>query len=164
MPTTANFGWTKPVNGGDGGAWGTELNATLDAIDTQVFKYLLKTGGALTGRIDTLTATTAASALGTVSGTVNLDVSLNNGFYCALNGTATTFAFINPPPNGLGMSFFLQIGAAGGATAVTWPASVKWPGGVAPVLSTGGGQDLLSFLSFNGGVTWYGVFIGKGFA
>ena len=34
---TANYGWTKPVVGGDGDAWGGELNADLDGIDSVVY-------------------------------------------------------------------------------------------------------------------------------
>lgn len=33
---TANYGWTKPVVGGDGDAWGAELNTDLDGIDSTV--------------------------------------------------------------------------------------------------------------------------------
>ena len=33
---TANYGWTKPTIGGDLNAWGTQLNADLDGIDSTV--------------------------------------------------------------------------------------------------------------------------------
>ena len=33
---TANYGWGKPIVGGDLGTWGTELNIVIDAIDGQV--------------------------------------------------------------------------------------------------------------------------------
>lgn len=33
---TANYGWGKPVDGGDSDNWGVDLNAAIDAIDVQV--------------------------------------------------------------------------------------------------------------------------------
>jgi hypothetical protein len=38
MPTTSNYGWNTPTVGGDEDTWGDELNATIQAIDTQVVK------------------------------------------------------------------------------------------------------------------------------
>lgn len=35
-PTT-HYSWTKPTVGGDSSSWGTELNSSLDGIDTTVF-------------------------------------------------------------------------------------------------------------------------------
>lgn len=44
---------------------------------------------------------------------------------------------------------------------VTWPASVVWPDGEEPVLSTVASQvDIVTFLSTDGGTTWYGAFAG----
>ncbi len=34
--STPNYGWTKPTLGGSTGTWGSELNTTLDDIDSQV--------------------------------------------------------------------------------------------------------------------------------
>lgn len=44
----------------------------------------------------------------------------------------------------------------GGAATVTWPTSVKWASGTAPTL-TASGVDVLTFLTPDGGVTWYGT-------
>jgi hypothetical protein len=46
---------------------------------------------------------------------------------------------------------------ATGSRTVTWPASVDWPGGTAPVLSTAANAvDVLTLHTVNGGTTWYG--------
>jgi parallel beta-helix repeat protein len=46
---------------------------------------------------------------------------------------------------------------ATGSRLVTWPASVKWAGGVAPTLSTGASKvDVLTFVTPDNGTTWYG--------
>ena len=44
----------------------------------------------------------------------------------------------------------------GGAYTVTWPSSVKWAGGTIPSL-TASGIDIITFLTVDGGTTWYGV-------
>ena len=44
----------------------------------------------------------------------------------------------------------------GGSKTVTWPSSVKWSGGTAPDL-TASGVDVLTFLTIDGGTTWYGT-------
>lgn len=52
--------------------------------------------------------------------------------------------------------------ATGGRT-VTWPTSVKWSGG-APILSlVAGAVDRVALTSYDGGTTWYGNIIGKGY-
>lgn len=61
------------------------------------------------------------------------------------------------------MDLLLTQDATGGRTA-TWPSSVKWSGG-APVLSTtASARDWLTFSTPDGGTTWYGAVVGKGFA
>jgi hypothetical protein len=46
---------------------------------------------------------------------------------------------------------------ATGSRLITWPASVKWPAGTAPTLSTVAGKtDVVRFISFDG-ATWLGV-------
>lgn len=51
-----------------------------------------------------------------------------------------------------------------GSRLATWPASVKWAGG-APTLSTAAGSaDRLVFVTYDGGGTWFGDLIGKGYA
>jgi len=42
---------------------------------------------------------------------------------------------------------------------ITWPAAYKWPGSVAPVLSTGNGDiDFIDLWTDDKGVTWYGSY------
>lgn len=66
----------------------------------------------------------------------------------------TAFTFIGVPA-GAAATFSLIL-TNGGAYTVTWPASVRWEGGEAPEL-TASGEDLLTFLTPDGGGTWYGV-------
>lgn len=53
---------------------------------------------------------------------------------------------------------------ATGSRLVTWPASVKWPGGVAPTLTTTASRkDILTFETHDGGVTWHGFISGQNY-
>jgi len=47
-----------------------------------------------------------------------------------------------------------------GSYLVTWPSTVKWPGGSAPTLSTTvGAVDVFDFISFDNGNSWLGVIL-----
>jgi hypothetical protein len=57
---------------------------------------------------------------------------------------------------GCSLTLFLTQDGTGGRT-VTFPASVKWPGGVVPALNVGAGKlSILSFLTIDGGTTIQG--------
>lgn len=76
------------------------------------------------------------------------------------------FTFNNPSnsTNVFTLDLLLTQDATGGRVP-TWPASVKWPLGTAPVLSTAAGSvDHLVFFTVNGGTTWYGNLVAKGYA
>jgi hypothetical protein len=67
---------------------------------------------------------------------------------------------LTPPAANNAGSFVLIFTADGTPRGVAWGASVSWPGGTAPTLtSTNGKKDVFGFISLNGGTNWYG-FIG----
>lgn len=48
MPSsTTNYGWSKPTVGGDSTSWGTELNSSLDGIDSTVHSVSVTATAAL---------------------------------------------------------------------------------------------------------------------
>lgn len=96
---------------------------------------------------------TKYSNLGTDNGSRNLNLATATFFRAQLNGN-TTFVFQNPPGTE-GFGFILEL-VNGGAYAITWPATVDWPGGSAPIFTTSG-TDILVFLTRDGGATWHGV-------
>ena len=55
---------------------------------------------------------------------------------------------------------FTLITVNAGAYSITWPASVDWVGGSAPIL-TSSGTDVLVFYTDNGGTKYYGFVTGK---
>lgn len=92
-------------------------------------------------------------ALGSVSGTATVDLSLGNSV-SAIITAATTLAFAGAAP-GICRTVLLTL-TNGGAYTVTWPSTIKWPGDTAPTL-TESGADLIILSTSDGGTTWRGV-------
>jgi hypothetical protein len=87
----------------------------------------------------------------------DIDLSAGNVHTIAISASVT-LTFSNPPVSGKAGAFTL-ICTMSGAPVITWPASVAWPAGTAPTLSTSG-KDIFSFLTTDGGTTWYGFAAG----
>lgn len=52
-----------------------------------------------------------------------------------------------------------------GGRTITWPAAVKWPGGVAPTLTAAAnGVDQFRMITLDSGTTWYATTVGLAFA
>ena len=79
----------------------------------------------------------------------------------------TTLTISNPPAAGSSFSLFVRIINDAGASGYTftWPASVKWPGGTAPTLSTGASDvDIFVLNTKDGGTTYHGQTFGQDFS
>ena len=95
--------------------------------------------------------------LGTGNTAVSFNLSAANNFRFQFNGT-TTISFTSPPAtNAFGFTMVLT---NGGGYTITWPASVLWANGIAPVLSAAG-SDVLVFYTYDGGSTYYGFLAGS---
>ncbi len=79
-PTT-NYGWGKPIDGGDFDNWGAELNAALDAIDGQVkANDTAAQGYATTAQGNSLQKSQNLADLGSLAATLgNLGLTGNSG-------------------------------------------------------------------------------------
>lgn len=97
------------------------------------------------------------NARGPISGAQTIDCALGS-YVTATIGGATTFTFSNPGTSGYMRGFMLEVTDAG--TNITWPASVKWPNGTAPTLTTTG-TDILMFTTIDAGTTWRGSLVQK---
>ena len=95
---------------------------------------------------------------GGTGGSYAINLSNGNNFRRQFNGAAT-ITITNPPTSPIAFGFTLVVVNAG-AYAITWPASVDWAGGSAPIL-TGSGTDVLVFYTYDGGTTYYGFVTGK---
>lgn len=87
-----------------------------------------------------------------VSGT-SIDVSTGSVFTKTISA-ATTFTFTGAVSSKV--TTFSLILTNGGSKTVTWPSSVKWANDEVPELTTSG-VDVITFMTNNGGTTWYGT-------
>lgn len=79
-------------------------------------------------------------------------------FLLTVNVSSMTFTF---PAVSAGKSFVVSLRWST-TGAVTWPSSVKWPGGVTPTLTgTTGKADNMGFWS--DGTNWYGSVMGQNY-
>lgn len=104
-----------------------------------------------------ITSTSPSSS----AGTLTLDWENGNSFQVTLTEDVSTVTISNPPATGtFGEIIIKFIQDSTGSWTVTWPASVKWPGGTGPVITTTAttGTDCVSLKTWDGGTTYYGDF------
>jgi hypothetical protein len=151
-----------PTPGGDRGTWGQVLNAflTVEHNDDGTLKRsadidnaVHATGG---GKEHTLT---------TFVVTANVTVDLAAGNVQMLVLSANTTVTFTGATNGVACSVSLYVSQdTTGGRVVTWNNAVKWPGGIAPTLTTSAsGTDLLIFETLDGGASWFGSLAGTDF-
>jgi hypothetical protein len=94
--------------------------------------------------------------------TPSVSLSAGGSFSLTLSGN-TTIAFADAPATGSsGFSLKVTQDAGGSGFTVTWPASVKWPGGTAPALTaTANKADVFVFTTDDGGTSFVGLVAGK---
>lgn len=103
------------------------------------------------------------STIASATGAVTLNLANGNVFNVTTTGN-TTFSF-SGATSGRACSFALYLRQDGtGNRTVTWPASVRWSGGV-PARSTGASDiDIFVFESIDGGTNWFGSLVGANFS
>ena len=112
------------------------------------------TSTSLTNKMLNPNSNTAESTVGNVV----YDIAHSNtGFDLA--ATASQF-------NASGQTYIYMAirGDAATDSAITWPSSVKWPSGVAPTTPAAGTKDLFTFLTTDGGTTYFGKKAAEGLA
>ena len=95
------------------------------------------------------------NTLGNTGSSINIDVASGNFVVATLNDNCVfTFSSV---ASGKFYSFGLQLTNSGGPYSITWPGTVKWPGGSIPTRTTTSGRsDLYGFYTTDGGTNWYG--------
>jgi hypothetical protein len=97
------------------------------------------------------------------SGVLTINLSGATVFNVSNNANITTFTISNATA-GKAQSFTLFLTANGTGYTQAWGSSVKWAGGTAPTITaTSGKTDVLTFVTNNGGTTWYGFVGGQNF-
>jgi hypothetical protein len=99
------------------------------------------------------------------SATPTIDCAVGNSYAVTLTTDITSVAFSNVPAAGnvFTLTMFLTQDSTGART-ITWPASVKWSGGAAAVLTTTPTKtDIIQLVTHDGGTTWYATVVGMNF-
>lgn len=130
-PTTV-YALNKPAQGDT--PWTTTVNGDWDAIDAELARPRWPFTSPVVGATTTLDLSTARRFVFTVS-------------------QITTIAITNPPAATFATRIVLFV-TNGSAFALTWPASVVWLSGIAPVLKLSG-VDMIEMETKDAGVTWY---------
>lgn len=109
----------------------------------------------------------AVSGTITASGTTGVTLNLNQANYFTVSGSGTgtvTWTVTNPPPAGRVQTFIIEY-TNGGIKTNSWFTNTRWPGGVAPSLtSASANPDLLGFTTDDAGSNWRGVLLQRGSA
>lgn len=94
------------------------------------------------------------------AGAITFDCANGNSFNVSLTANITSITLSNPPATGSYGEIVIEFkqDATGSRTVTGWPASVKWPGGTAPTITTTAstGVDFITLRTRDGGTTWYG--------
>jgi hypothetical protein len=133
-------------------------------VDDKVVDVRFEPLGIFGSQQATPAGSNTVTAVTSTSGVVDIDCSLGDYFTLALSENVTSITFSNLPGSGVGASKMLRITQDSTPRTVAWPASFKWEGGVAGVVSTGSGDvDVLAITSFDNGTAWMAT-LAKDFA
>jgi hypothetical protein len=175
---TISLGGTLAVaNGGTGSTTSTGTGAVVRAASPTITGTLTAATITATSISGAVSATTAAvsgllsitqfaetyTAPAITSNVLTINLSAGTVFNVANNANITTFTISNATAS-KSSSFTIILTANGTAYTQAWGSSVKWPVGVAPTLtSTTGKIDIITFVTNDGGTTWFGFVGGQGF-
>jgi len=119
------------------------------------------------GAIGTLTPNSAVfsrvienvNVVGSVGSTYTVDWSVSDVHTITLTANCT-LSFSNPPPSGKAQTVTIVATQGGsGSYNLTYPASVRWSYGQAPVLTpTVSYRDVISFITYDGGSSYLGAY------
>jgi hypothetical protein len=136
---------------------GIDLSGTTFSVDSTVATLT----GTQTLTNKTITAINYRETVGTIT-TGTLDLSTGNVFSDTPSANVT-YTFSNPPASPTAYGFTLKVTPSATIT-VTWPASAKFPDGVAPVAPASGETAVYVFYTQDGGTTYFGFVAGEAMA
>ena len=138
---------TKNVTANTVTANGTNLLSFAQAAFT-------KANGVVT--LTTYTETTVTPAI--TSNILTIDLSLGTTFNVAFNSNVNTINVINPGGAGLTSAGIIILNYNGTAYTINYPASFRFPSGIAPALTyTNGKRDILTIFTTDSGTSYNAV-------
>ena len=153
-------------------------NGTTTAVTIGTDQSATFAGEATFSSTATVTGAATFSSTATVNGGLNesqvdltgtavdIDCALGNVFALTTSGATTFNTPTNVPASGTAYGFILKI-TAGGTHTVDYSGlgtNVYWAGGTAPDAPASGETDVLGFLTYDGGTSWYAFLAGDAMA
>lgn len=109
-------------------------------------------------RADLLDFAVVRQAVNALASTT-INYSLGSYVDLTLGTNITALTLSNPPATGTVGTLRIKIIHSGASRTISWPASIQWPQGVAPTLSSvNGSVDFVDLWTDDGGITWYGAY------
>jgi hypothetical protein len=103
-----------------------------------------------------------SSSPSSATNAITFDLANGAAFEVTLTENISSITISNPPTTGNHAAIIVKFiqDSTGSWTVTGWPASVKWPGGTAPVITTTltTGTDIVILETWDAGTTWYGRF------
>ena len=153
-------------------------NGTTTAVTIGTDQSATFAGAATFSSTATVTGAATFSSTATVNGGLNesqvdltgtavdINCALGNVFALTTSGATTFNTPTNVPASGTAYGFILKI-TAGGTHTVDYSGlgtNVYWAGGTAPDAPASGETDVLGFLTYDGGTSWYAFLAGDAMA
>lgn len=126
------------------------------------------TGSLFSGSLMNITEmslTTSGTIAANGTTTITLDLNRSNFFIVSASAAGTvTWQITNPPLTGRAQSLVIEY-TNGGIKTNNWFTNTRWPGGIAPTLTSASvNPDMLSFTTDDAGTNWRGVLLQRGSA
>ena len=145
---------------------GTEYGSFSDSSGSLIIKPSDGTGDNVRVRSELAADNifTGVVDLSSLFGIENIDWRAGH-MHIGTSGTSNfTVGFTNIPSLGFAQVMFMVTTGSSGGVSITWPASVKWPGGTKPQTPRGGSvNQLYQFITYDGGTNVYGFLAGQNF-
>ena len=127
------------------------------AVVNEVGAYLSLAGGSVTGAIDLKVQAVAQSGA-----TLTINRSIAENCVVSLTANVSSIVVTGWPASGFTGKMRLIVGNTGAFTLAGWPAGTIWPGGTAPVITSGAGKkDIFLLMSDDNGATITGSVVGQ---
>lgn len=155
--TTLQTARTLSLSGNASGSVSFDGSANADisvTVSDNSHNHTIANVTGLQTALDAKAVKSNQNSLVNVSGTQTWDVGSYDTLYMLINGNATLAISGTPPQTPAALTLIVKQDATGGRT-VTWPASFKFNGGLAPPqTTTANAVDVWSLFTYDGGSTY----------
>ena len=137
----------------------------FDSLDGTNLVGVAKTGSEnnFSAQNNLLDYTETSAAPTIAAGSLTLDLNTASHFLVALNANITSMTVSNVTSS-KAVAFTIRFTADGTLRTVSWPSGTVWAGGAAPTMtSTNNKRDFFTFMTYDGGTTWFAFTGGQNF-